>query len=185
MLPQEHPERTIRTSSWPKVSSWRTQGRCDCVSTAGKEKQRLPRRSLTPSQHDSCSDRCYRQREKRLSAQRHTLYWNSDCRCNDKWTFPVQIHRSDLKLCRRWQKEGFSLKLLLMWVLAVPPRWRLKYLNNCWINCHNICTDIYVPQRMNSTDTGDLTLPLVPPWGWHFCFSVRYLSRYWVDCIKL
>ncbi len=41
--------------------------------------------------------------------------------------------------------------------------------------------DIHGPQRMTLTDLGDcLTFPLVPLWGWHYCFLLKCLN-YWMD----
>lgn len=49
--------------------------------------------------------------------------------------------------------------------------------------CHGICTDVYVPQKMNPNYFDNhFTSPLPPPWGWHVCslwnVSAKCLRQY-------
>ena len=42
------------------------------------------------------------------------------------------------------------------------------------------------PRRLILLTTDDLlTLPLVPPWGWHLWFRIKYLDNYWMDCHEI
>lgn len=68
-----------------------------------------------------------------------------------------------------WQRQAVGSS----WSVGALLWSRVKYLNNDWLDCH----EIHSPQRISSIHFGDPpNLPLVPPVGSCLCFLVRYLA---------
>ncbi len=122
-----------------------------------------------PQADDNCSQVCHLKdykEEERLMTVYHVIAQNS-------------LNWSSLN-CLNCRNHAVS-DILHLFCTYQPACFVLDWniSTTIWWIAMKFSTGIHVPYRMNPTDFGDpLNFPLVPPWGSHLEFRVKYLDSY-------
>lgn len=111
----------------------------------------------------------------------------------------LSVHRSTTLIQTKISSTTTTFELLngLPWNRTdIQNVYSVHYVCVAW-SCYNLHFTVHPcvvkwqinldgPQRRNPKGFGDLlTFPLTPPWGWNFCFLVKCLNIYWLDCHQI